>query len=87
VIEISSRKRPRKHKVVVNVGSAHVTLSAGHSTTVKVSLNGTGRRLLTSRHVLATTLRVTQSLLNRRTRAVSTQTVTFKVPKKHKHHH
>jgi hypothetical protein len=87
VIAINSRKRPRKHKVVVIVGSTGVTLTAGQSKTVKISLNHTGRALLANRHVLKTTLRVTQRLLNRRTRTVSTQTVTFKAPKKHKHHH
>ncbi|MFL5831083.1 MAG: hypothetical protein ACJ76X_14310 [Solirubrobacteraceae bacterium] len=84
IIAISSRAH--KRKVIATVGSASVTLNAGQSKIVKVSLGHTGKRLLTSLHTLRTTLRVSQTLLNRHTRTVSTQKVTFKAPKR-KHHH
>jgi hypothetical protein len=85
LIAISSRAR--KHKVTVTVGSTSVTLNAGQSKTVKVSLNHTGAGLLAKYRTLKTSLRVTQTLLNRHTRTFPTQTVTFKAPKKKHHHH
>jgi hypothetical protein len=60
------------------VGSAHVTLNAGQSQTVRVALNRTGTQLLATRHQLATTLQVSQVIPGRRAVTVSTQTVTFK---------
>ena len=72
-----------RHKVV-GVGSASVTLAAGGSETVRISLNRAGRNLLASRHVLRVTLNVTESLGNAPSVTVSTQTLTFK---NHSHRH
>jgi hypothetical protein len=85
VIAISSRAH--KHKIVVTVGSASTTLNAGQSKTVKISLNQTGKRLVTVLRKLKTTLTVTQTLLNRHRRTVNTQKVTFKAPPRKHHHH
>jgi hypothetical protein len=86
IIAITARKKPKIRKVVVTVGSApRLTLTAGQSKVVKVSLNGLGKRLLASRHTLKVTLHVTQILSSRTSRTFS-QTVTFKAPKPKKHH-
>jgi hypothetical protein len=86
IIAITARKRPKTRKVVVTVGSARgLTLRAGHSKVVKISLNRLGKRLLAQRHTLKATLHVTQNLGKRRSRTLS-QTVTFKAPKHKKHH-
>ena len=85
LIAVTARKKIRK--VVVTVGSARgLTLTAGQSKVVKLSLNGRGKRLLASRHTLKATLHVTQVLGGGRSKTVS-QTVTFKAPKHKKHHH
>jgi hypothetical protein len=73
-----------RHKVL-SVGTASVTLSAGSTETVRVSLNRAGRNLLAARHVLKVKLVATEALGNGQSVRVSTQTVTFKSPS-HKHH-
>ena len=84
VIAVTARK-PKTHKVVITVGSAHgVTLAAGRSQVVNVRLNATGKRLLRRRRRLHATLRVTQILTGRSTTV--SQKVTFKAPKRKKHH-
>ena len=63
IIAITARKKPKTRKVVVTVGTARgLTLVAGQSKVVKISLNGRGKRLLASRHTLKVTLDVTQIL-------------------------
>ena len=63
MIAVTARKQPKTRKVVVTVGSARgLTLIAGQSKVVKISLNGRGKRLLASRHTLKVTLDVTQIL-------------------------
>ena len=87
IIAITARKKPKIRKVVVTVGSARgLTLVAGQSKVVKISLNRRGKRLLASRHTLKVTLHVTQVLGGGRSKTVS-QTVKFKAPKHKKHHH
>jgi hypothetical protein len=87
IIAVTARKKPKTRKVVVTVGSARgLTLVAGQSKVVKISLNGRGKRLLASRHTLKVTLDVTQILGRERSRTLS-QKVTFKAPKHKKHHH
>jgi hypothetical protein len=84
LIAISARKKVRK--VIVTVGRASATLRAGQTKVVKVSLNGTGKRLLARFHRLHVTLKVTQSLGRNRTATIRRQIVTFKAPKKgHRH--
>ena len=85
LIAVTARKRPKTRKVVVTVGTARgTTLLDGQSQTVKISLNGTGRRLLASHRTLKVTLDVTQILGGGRSSTVS-PTVTFKAPKHKKH--
>jgi hypothetical protein len=67
----------RRHGKTVKIGSARLTLTAGHSHTERVSLNGTGKGILSHVHKLKATLKVIQSLTHG-TRTVSTQGVTFK---------
>ena len=87
IIAVTARKKPKTRKVVVTVGLGRgLTLVAGQSKVVKISLNGRGNRLLASRHTLKVTLDVTQILGGGRSRTLS-QTVTFKAPKQRKHHH
>ena len=74
LIAVAARVR---HKVV-GVGAASVTLSAGSTETVRISLNRAGRNLLAARHVLKVKLVVTEALGNGQSVTVSTQTVTFK---------
>jgi hypothetical protein len=87
IIAITARKKPKTRKVIVTVGTARtITLVAGQSRVVKISLNGKGKALLKSRHTLKVTLDVTQVLGGGRSRTLS-QTVTFNAPKHKKHHH
>ena len=88
IIAVTARKKqPKTRKVIVTVGTARgITLTAGQSKVVKISLNGTGKNLLHSHHTLKVTLDVTQSLGGGRSKTLS-QTVTFKAPKHKKHHH
>ena len=87
IIAVTARKQPKTRKVVVTVGSGRgLTLVAGQSKVVKISLNGRGKRLLASRHTLNVMLDVTQILGGGPSRTLS-QKVTFKAPKHRKHHH
>jgi hypothetical protein len=70
-----------KHKSVV-VGSARVTLAAGGSKTVKLSLNGAGKKLLTKFHKLPMLAVVLQG-----GKTVGAHKVTVTAPKKKHHHH
>ncbi len=74
LIAVAARVR---HKVL-GVGSAAVTLTAGNAQTVRIALNGQGRKLLASRHVLKVKLVVTEARGNSSSATVSTQTFTFK---------
>ena len=82
IIAVGARARPKRHKITVTVGRASTFLKAGQSRVVKISLNGTGKSLLSKYRTLHTTLRVTQS---GKKGTVLSKTVTFKAPKK-KHH-
>jgi hypothetical protein len=74
-----------RHHNQVGVGSTSVTLAAGQSEVVRVTLNGAGRHLLATRHVLKATLRAIQSLDGGHTSTISTQAVIIKIHG-HKHH-
>jgi hypothetical protein len=84
-IAIESRKQAHTHRKVVAVGSARVTLTAGQSRVVRVTLNRTGKALLAKHHTLKVSLRVAQTLANHHTVTVASRTLTFKAPKHHKH--
>jgi len=81
-------KEKEGDKKVVVVGAATVTLRAGESRTVRISLNRTGKRLLAKRHKLKVRLRITQTLASGRSTTIRSQTLTFKTAKKRvKLHH
>ncbi len=82
LISVTSRKRTTKKLVVV--GTASVTLDPGQSRTVRVTLNSLGRRLLKKHHTLKVTLRVTQAISARQVKAISTQKLTFRAPRRHR---
>jgi hypothetical protein len=80
VTAITARKGKVSKKVVV-LGSVTVTIAAGQSKTVEVSLNATGKRLLAKHRKLKAQLTVRQS-----GKTVSSATVTLNAPQKmHKH--
>ncbi|HJS93602.1 MAG TPA: hypothetical protein VJ741_05020 [Solirubrobacteraceae bacterium] len=74
-----------RHHRRVGVGSTTVTLNAGQTRIVRISLNGTGRSLLAARHGLHATLIAAQSLDGGHTSTISTQAVILKIHG-HKHH-
>jgi hypothetical protein len=82
-ISAAKTKKPKRTHRVVLVGSKSAAVGAGKTTKLKVSLNGTGRGLLTARHRLTVTLTVNQRR-NGKIRAVAHHKVTFKSPPKHK---
>ncbi len=75
LVAVSARKGKLTHATVV-VGTASATIKAGHTATVRIGLNRTGRQLLAARHKITAKLTVVQGR-----RTVSTQKVTFKAPK------
>jgi hypothetical protein len=85
VIAITSRKQAHVHHKVVVVGSAHVTLTAGQTRVVRVTLNRTGKALLAKHHTVKVALHVAQTLANHHTVTVVGRTLTFKAPRHHKH--
>jgi hypothetical protein len=84
---IAVAAKARKTHKTVSVGATSVTLTAGESKTVQVSLNRTGRHLLAKLHTLPAKLAITQSLADGTTTKVSSQNLVFKVPRKHGHGH
>jgi Divergent InlB B-repeat domain len=85
VIAVSSRRGPTTSQKVVTLARKTVTIKAGASKTVSLSLNATGRRLLKRFHKLPA--RMTARLVNVTPRAVIvSKTVTFKptAPKPHR---
>jgi hypothetical protein len=78
VIAITTRARPKK-KVVV-LGTRTVTVAAGQTEIIRISLNRAGKRLLSHTHTLKVKLEVTQFR-----RAVFRTTLTFKTKPKRKH--
>ncbi len=82
IVAVSARSKPKRHRVTVTVGTASTNLHAGQSRTVRISLNGKGKSLLSKYRTLHTRLRVTQT---RKKGSVLTKTVTFKAPKRKKH--
>jgi hypothetical protein len=84
LLSLSARKRKRVTKKVVALGATTLTLKAGETKTVRISLNRTGKRLLAQRHRLKVRLRVTQSLSSGKTSTILSRTVTFKAAKRHR---
>jgi len=86
LIALGARKRMRIHRKVLVVGSTTVTLSAGQTRTVKVTLNRAGRKLLAAAHHVTVTLHVLQVLSGDQILTVSTRTLAFKASH-HRHTH
>jgi hypothetical protein len=86
VIAVTSRKQSHTHRKVVVVGSAHVTLTAGQTRVVRVTLNGTGKALVAKHHTLKVALHVAQTLANHHTVTVASRMLTFTAPKHHHKH-
>ena len=63
------------------LGSTTVTIAAGHSKKVKVSLNAKGRRPVASHHRLRLSLEVTRKV-GSKTRTVASKPVTFKAARR-----
>ena len=80
-----TKKVKRTHRLVV-VGSKNTTVRPGRKPKLKVSLNHTGRSLLTARHRLTVTLTVRQRR-NGKMRVVAHRKATFTSPRMHKRHH
>jgi hypothetical protein len=87
LVAITARRHVRTRRELLVVGSTDVTLTAGQSRTVLISLNRAGRHLLASRHHLETTLHVSQLISAGQTVSVSTQTLTFKRRPARRHEH
>ena len=49
-----------------------------------MTLNSHGRRLLEKHHTLKVTLHVTQAISARQVKAISTQKLTFRAPRRHR---
>jgi hypothetical protein len=80
----SGHEHKPRNKLVA-VGNVTVVLKAGHTKTIKLTLNGNGRRLLSAHHRLKVTLIISKRV-GASTRLVSTRTVTFTAAKsKHGH--
>ncbi len=84
LIAVAAVKKRKKHKKVVVLAKATVTLSEGQSKVVNVSLGRAGKGLLRKHHTLPTKLVAIQTLINKRARTVSSQAVTFKQRKPRK---
>jgi hypothetical protein len=74
----------RTTKRTVTLGRSSVTIAAGQTKSVTISLNGVGKALLKSRHTLHVKLILTQSSAGK-TNVVKTITLTFSQP--HSAHH
>jgi hypothetical protein len=78
-------KGAKRRKVAVSVGTTTVDVPAGQHRTVKVQLNGKGRRLLSRKRHLKVKLIVDKSIAGK-TSIVTSNTIAFKAAaKKHKH--
>jgi hypothetical protein len=73
--------RAHRHRRTVLIGTATVTLQAGHSRTVHVSLNKSGKRLLASHHRLKVRLAVVQILSGAKPKSISSRLLTLKAPR------
>ena len=83
VIGVTAENRRKPNRKVVVLGTASLSLSAGETKTVRLSLNGTGKRLLAKHHALKAKVAITNW-----GKTVSTKIITFKAkPKKRKPQH
>jgi hypothetical protein len=78
-VAAKAKAKPKVVRRTVTIGSANVTLAAGHTQTITVTLNGTGRSLLKQHHKLRVALAARLG-----TSVISSQTLTFTQPAKKK---
>jgi hypothetical protein len=78
VVAVAAATNPKNKKKTVIVGSKTVTLAAGKSETVQLSLNHTGKSLLSRLHRLPAQLTVVQAEAANKTKLIRSQTLTFK---------
>ncbi len=86
VAAATHKTKKKKNKKNVVLGTATVTLTAGQSETIHLSLNGAGQRLLAKYHTLKVDLTIAEAGAAESTGA-SSRTITFKsktTKKKHK---
>ena len=76
LVAVTASKHTRR---VIDLGSIRTTIAAGHRKTIKITLNRTGKRLLSSHRKLSVKLTVTQTTAGK-TRS-GAKTLTFKTPK------
>jgi hypothetical protein len=79
----AEKKRTKAKKKTVTLASATMTLTAGQIRMVRITLDRTGKRLLSQDHVLKVKLTILQS-----GKVVSVRTITFKAERnrgQHKH--
>jgi hypothetical protein len=72
---VSVTARPKLNQRIVVIGIASLNVNAGESRTVKILLNGTGKKLLGKRHKLKVSLRATQTLANGHATTIQSQTL------------
>jgi PKD repeat protein len=77
VVAVSANAKTKTKKRTLTVGTASMTLDAGQSAALVVKLNGQGRRLLRTHHVLAVKLTTRSG-----TTVLHSQTIRFKQAKK-----
>ena len=83
MIAVSAAENGRTQKKVVVLGNTTVTLAANQRRTVRVSLNATGKRLLSTRRSLKVKLTITRTV-DHKAKVVSVKTVAFKAKPNHK---
>jgi hypothetical protein len=78
LVAVTAAAKDRKTRKLLVVGSASVLLKPGHAQIVRVGLNRAGKRLLTRRHGLKATLRVTAASTTAIPASIFARVVTFK---------
>ena len=82
----SQRAKPKTQTVTVTVATSSFTVPAGHSATLRMTLNAAGKRLLTRFATLPVTLSLTGSVTTTRSVAFSLPRVRVGTPKDHWFH-
>jgi hypothetical protein len=83
VVAVTAGASSRSGRRVVVVGAANVTLAAGQTKLVRLTLNGAGKRLLAHRRSLQARLDVSQATGDARIGLIG-RTVTFTQPRRHR---
>jgi hypothetical protein len=80
---VTFRLTSRRNRTnTVALASVHLTLTAGHSSTIRIALGRAGRRLLSAKHRLRAHLSAYQTRAAGQTDSISTQTVTFRASRR-----